>query len=334
MWQRKNQIAEGELIIKKTELLKSIQQREGYPNVAKINNLLAEIDDLMEHEDLRWKQHAKEHWLKNGDKNSNFFHASVNQRRRANQITMILDEGEVMCSTEEEIAQAFTNYFQNLFTSSSPNGIEEFKAGLEGRVFEAMNEELIKDFMKEEFCATLTQMAPLKSPGPDSFLACFYQDNWPTIGVEVYKAISHFFNSGFMDEKVNYTHIALIPKKKNLTKVSEFRPISLCNVMYKIVSKTLANRLKIILPNIISSNQSAFIPGRLITDNVLAEYETLHSMHSRMWGKAGYMALKLNLSKAHDRVEWTFLEAVMRSMGFAEKWIGLIMTCYNAPKIN
>jgi hypothetical protein len=89
----------------------------------------------------------------------------------------------------------------------------------------------------------------------------------------------------------------------------------------------LANRLKVVLPAIISPNQSAFIPGRLITDNILAAYETLHSMHTRMWGKEGYMALKLDMSKAYDRVEWGFLEEVMRRLGFAPRWIQLIMNC-------
>jgi hypothetical protein len=157
-------------------------------------------------------------------------------------------------------------------------------------------------------------------------LLVFFINNWVSVGTEVCKTSFAFFNSCILNESINYTHIALVPKKPNATKVIHFRPISLCNVGYKIISKVLANRLKIILPHIISHNQSAFIPGRLISNNVLAAYETLHSMHTQMYGKVGYMALKLDMSKAYDWVEWVFLE-VMRLMGFAERWIQLIMKC-------
>jgi hypothetical protein len=101
-------------------------------------------------------------------------------------------------------------------------------------------------------------------------------------------------------------------------------------VLYKIAAKVLANRLKLVLPYIISPQQSAFIPGRLITDNVLAAYETLHSMHTRMWSKTGFMGIKLGMSKAYDRVEWDFLEAVMLRLGFSPWWVHLIMACVSS----
>lgn len=136
--------------------------------------------------------------------------------------------------------------------------------------------------MIDEISRALHKMPPMKAPGSDSFSACFFQQNRATINAEVCRALLFFFNTGQMDAKINATHIALIPKCNALGSVSKFRPISVCNVMYKLLSKVLASRLKEILPSIISLNQSAFVLGRLITDNVSAAYETLHSMHMRM----------------------------------------------------
>jgi hypothetical protein len=107
---------------------------------------------------------------------------------------------------------------------------------------------------------------------------------------------------GNLDNNINSTNIALIPKLTNPVVVSDFHPISLCNVLYKIIAKVLANRLKECLPHIISPQQSSFIPGWLITDNVLATYEILLSMQTRMWSKVGFMGIKLDMSKAYDRV--------------------------------
>lgn len=101
---------------------------------------------------------------------------------------------------------------------------------------------------------------------------------------------------------------------------------SYSNVLYKIFSKVLANRLKKILPSIITEYQSAFTKSRLISDNILVAFESLHSMQ-RHTGKDDYMAIKLDMSKAYDRVEWVYLEAVTRKMGFVERWVRLMMTC-------
>jgi hypothetical protein len=147
------------------------------------------------------------------------------------------------------------------------------------------------------------------------------------MGGKVCRVILDILNSGVLPCDLNKTYIALIPKMKAPTSVSDFRPISLCNVLYKLISKVLANRLKIFLPTIIVPTQSAFILGRLITDNILIAYETLHTMHTGMRGKKGFMAVKLDMSKAYDRVEWCFLEAVMRHLGFNERWISLVMMC-------
>lgn len=140
-------------------------------------------------------------------------------------------------------------------------------------------------------------------------------------------AALYFLNTAHLDEAINVTNIAMIPKVKDQRCVIDFRPISLCNILYKIISKVLANKLKKILAMIISQNQSTLLPGRLITDNILAAYETFHTMYTRLWSKVGFMGIKLGISKAYDKVEWEFLDVVMEKMGFSGRWRSLIKAC-------
>ncbi|KAL0325123.1 UNVERIFIED_CONTAM: putative mitochondrial protein [Sesamum radiatum] len=114
-----------------------------------------------------------------------------------------------------------------------------------------------------------------------------------------------------MPPGLNSTHLVLIPKCKTPEFLSQFRPISLCNVIYKIASKVIANRLRVFLDRIISPVQSAFVPGRLISDNVLLSFELNHFLNTKTRGEWGWMVLKLDVSKAYDKVEWSFLEQVM-----------------------
>ena len=122
----------------------------------------------------------------------------------------------------------------------------------------------------------------------------------------------------------------MTPKVRDPELVSQFRPISLCNVLYKIFSKVLANRLKKILPHIITEHQSAFTKDRLIFDNNLIAFEPLHNMQNHKSTKEGYMAIKLDMSKVYDRVEWPFLECVMKKLGFNERWITFMMLCVSS----
>jgi hypothetical protein len=155
---------------------------------------------------------------------------------------------------------------------------------MEARVTEEMNIGMLRNFTETEVEIALKQMHPLKSPGPDGFSACFYQRSWPIVRAEVCSAVLDFLNNDRFDNALNETYIVLIPKKKNPTCITEYRPISLCNVIYKLIAKVLANKLKQVLVHIISTNQSAFVPGRLITDNVLVAFEALHTMDAKMKG--------------------------------------------------
>lgn len=126
---------------------------------------------------------------------------------------------------------------------------------------------------------------------------------------------------------LNDTNVVLIPKKENADEMKDLRPIALCNVLYKVIEKVLANRLKSILPGIITDNQSAFVPGRSITDNMLLAFELLHYMKQKKKGAEGVVALKLDVSKAYDRVDWGFLMHQMKQLGFDNKWITWMQLC-------
>lgn len=193
-----------------------------------------------------------------------------------------------------------------------------------------MNDHLLRPFSRDEVEAAINQMEPIMAPGPDDMPPIFYQFFWSLIGDEICAAVLDCLNNCKIREEINHTNITLIPIVKSPENMTEFRPISLCNVIYKLVTKVLANRLKVILPDVVYENQSAFQAGRVITDNVLMAFETLHYTKNHQSGKAGFMALKLDMSKAYDQVEWPYLEKIMQKMGFDEKWVALMMECISS----
>ncbi|KAL9672274.1 hypothetical protein QQ045_028524 [Rhodiola kirilowii] len=146
------------------------------------------------------------------------------------------------------------------------------------RVSDEMNQRLVEPYTDAEIRAALFQMNPTKAPGIDGFSALFYPRFWGTIKDDLCKEILSILNGGELDQALNETILILVPKKKDADSVGEYRLISLCTLVIKIITKVLANRLKLCLPEIISQSQSAFIKGRLISDNILIAHEVANTI--------------------------------------------------------
>ena len=206
-----------------------------------------------------YRQRAKKHWATHGDRNTTYFHNAVLKRRRRNRVASINDPFGNNLIDRHDIAGEFVNYFQNIFRSSAPNN---FEIGSNSTEVHHMQDFTNSVPDKEEIWTILKSMKKNASPGPDGFSVGFFTSAWSWIGDDVTKLVTNFYISGIMPPHLNETHIALIPKKLVCQLPSDFRPISLSNVVYKIIAKSLANRLKEHLPNYVHHSQQAFIQGR------------------------------------------------------------------------
>lgn len=212
--------------------------------IQKCSELSEELDELHRKEETYWHARARANELRDGDKNTAYFHHKASSRRKRNQIVKLKNkEGELKCGEEE---------LQKI----------------------------------------------IEAPGIDGMHALFFQKCWNIVGTTIVAFVQNWWEGTVDIAEINKTCIVLIPKCREPLQMGDFRPISLCNVVYKIISKVMANRLKVILPELISYHQSAFVPGRQITDNALVAFEIFHAMKRKGEGKRGTMALKLDMSKA------------------------------------
>ncbi|GAU35387.1 hypothetical protein TSUD_160380 [Trifolium subterraneum] len=284
---------------------------------------------LLVQEEAYWKQRAKIHWLKEGDLNTKFFHMSASVRAKSKKIDKLVNEANIEVTTQQEICEVARNYLDQLFQANTSSH-DPVLSLISPRVSQEENDRLVAPITKVELKNALFQMQPDKSPGPDGFNPAFYQHFWNICGDGIFEATKEWLERGYFPSSLNETNICLVPKCENPMSMQELRPISLCNVLYKMVSKLLANRLKPFLRKCVSEEQSAFVEGRSISDNALIAIEVIHALKRRTKGTRGELALKVDISKAYDKVDWGFLRGMLERMGFTHKWIHWMMLCVSS----
>lgn len=218
-----------------------------------------------------------------------FFHATTRNMRTCNRFTALEDDSGKPHYKEPEIVSIIAGYYHQMFSSNYEGDFRVVHETLSPSITPKLNTSLIVIPDDEEIRKAVFDIHPSKAPGHEGFSAGFYHSYWYIIGQEVCDEIRHFFASGSFLGHLNKTHVHLIPKVARPKRVADYRPIAMCNVFYNIIAKILTKRLQPILPNMISENQSAFVPGRAISDNFLITHEVLHC---------------LGLSKAKREVQW------------------------------
>ncbi|XP_074288508.1 uncharacterized protein LOC141613665 [Silene latifolia] len=235
-------------------------------------DLSGDLKGLITARDSFLTQKAKLQWSLEGDLNTSYFHRAIKKRIMLNKVFQIEDMQGVLCTEGGSIQDAFLTYYQKLLVTSA------------------------------EVKACLFSIPSCKSPGPDGYNSQFYKDAWDVVGDEICASIINFFDSGQLLSQINATVITLIPKIDRPTSVVHYRPISCCNVLYKVISKILCARLALVLHDIISKNQGAFVKGRSILENILI-CQDLVRMYNRKAASPRCM-FKLDLQKAYDSIEW------------------------------
>uniref|UniRef100_A0A803Q5N3 Reverse transcriptase domain-containing protein n=1 Tax=Cannabis sativa TaxID=3483 RepID=A0A803Q5N3_CANSA len=307
--------------------------------------VIATQNDPVQQSKRRSRFHFEKLWLADDESREIISHCWLDQSSH-NPIENVLNNLEA-CATnlqkwhigkydrmKKKIAETQTHVTElnntlNIFQASPTNSttMSSVLETIPEMVTADMNHDLTKTFTIAKVDEALKSMSLDKSPGIDGMPAMFYQQHWDLVGDLVSKVVLGVLNDGADPTPLNRTIITLIPKIKKPQKMKDYQPISLCNVISKLITKVLVARFKVVLPHVILETQSAFLPNRLITDNILVAFELVHAIKNRTTGRKGIFSLKLDMSKAFDRVEWHFIQEVMRKMGFAEQWISLIMTC-------
>ncbi|KAK3195888.1 hypothetical protein Dsin_027198 [Dipteronia sinensis] len=244
----------------------------------------SDLENLLTKEEIYWRQRSRLDWLVVGDRNLRFFHRKTSARKTSNWIDLLKDETGKKFTDEVGISGAVCRFFDILFTSSSPfvEDIGLCSVVLENKIDDDRRLVLERNFFVEDVRLAIFSLGAIKTPESDGFHTLFFQKIWQVVGGDVTRVCLSVLNGESSIRIFNKTNVVLVLKKNNHVLLRDFRPISLCYVIYKIISKAMATHL---IPAIISPNKSAFVPGRLIFDNVLVAFELLHSISEKKEGE-------------------------------------------------
>lgn len=275
------------------------------------------------------KQRSKLHWLQVGDKNNKAFYNAAKVRETRNAIREIKCPDGSIKTSQEDIKKEAERFFNEFLTLEPADievkTVEELQDILPFRCSEEERAKLIKTVTKEKIREVVFKMPSNKSPGPDGYTTEFFKTSWSIIGKDLTAAVQSFFSRGFLPKGLNSTILAFIPKKESAQEMRDYRPISCCNVLYKVISKLIANRFKGALPQCISYNQSAFVKDRLLVENLLLATEIVKDYHRE--DVSPRCAMKIDLAKAFDSVHWPFLLNTLNALNMPEKFIHWIELC-------
>ncbi|XP_074305505.1 uncharacterized protein LOC141640722 [Silene latifolia] len=274
---------------------------------------------------LFWKQRAKLHWLKEGDACTKFFFNTVRERYKKNFIYGIKQEDDSWSFEKNDLFHSFEKYFMDIYEASiNHEPFESYHQKFQP-LFQKLSTQLDND--QADGIPTKFQLGPTKFPCPDGIPALFFQKYWFHVKSEVTHAVLAMLNSCLIPSELNRTSITLVPKNNCLEKVTHYRPISLCNVIMRAVTKCVSNTMKPVMSTLVGEYQNGFIPSRSITDNILISQELFHHISKNSTTKKGSLALKVDMSKVYDRLRWNFIRATLTHMGFSSSFIRLIMNC-------
>nr|GEV58065.1 RNA-directed DNA polymerase, eukaryota [Tanacetum cinerariifolium] len=277
--------------------------------------LIGQLHDIKKKEAADSFQKSKVRWAIEGDENSSFFHGIINNKRSQLAIRGVFVDG-VWQTDPMMVKEAFHNHFSSRFKMPMFPGIK-INFPFPNRLSLEHATDIERDVSRDEIREAVWNCGDNKSPGPDGYTFEFFKKYWGFIGLDFCEAVDYFFAKGAFSKGCNSSFIALFPKVMDAKLVNDFRPISLIGCVYKVMTKILANRLALIISNIVSSTQSAFISERQILDGPFIINELLH------WCKRKHekaMLFKVDFAKAYDSIRWDYLIEVLGAFGFGSKW--------------